>query len=357
MKVLKVSFFRKIALIVFFYLVALFALAFFVFEFNALSLLLFAVIFFISFLWLMKRVFFDPLKAILFEMQALLAGKNYKRIFTKRIDEVGVLATFFNKMTKSFSEVSFDIKDRKRILEELTVATQLQRDILPNTNPEVEGFDIVAKTKPASELGGDSYNFLTVKDKTFLYIGDVTGHGAAAGLIMTMVNSLITVFTEQYDSAYDVLVRVNKHIKKHVKKAMFMTLVMFLYDNNTKKLTYVGAGHEHILVYRKQSGDCEVILSGGVALGMVPDNSALIKEMPLELAVGDCVVLYSDGITESRNANDEMYGLDRLKKAVIEYAGQYSAEGINYHIALDNSAFVGDGKQRDDMTLIVMKKI
>jgi hypothetical protein len=296
-----------------------------------------------------------PMKALIFEMQALIAGKRYKQVMTKRIDEIGIIAHFFNQVTKGLGKVSGDIADNKRMLSELDVAAQLQRDILPLESPEIKGLQVVVKNKPASELGGDSFNFIRRGNKVYFYIGDVTGHGVAAGLIMTMVNSLIEVFTDLYDDIYQVLVAVNKFIKKHVKKAMFMTAVMLCWDEETGKLSYAGAGHEHILVYRADSGQCEVIMSGGVALGMIPDNSKVIKKTDLPLADGDFVVLYSDGITEARNKSKEQYGIERLKTAIMEYAPQYTAEGVNHHIAKAVVAFSGGAVQEDDMTLIVIK--
>jgi hypothetical protein len=302
------------------------------------------------------RELFKPLKTVMYEMQALIAGKNYKRILTDRIDEIGVLAHFFNQVTRGLGKVSSDIKDRDRMLSELTIASQLQRDILPTEKPKIPGLDIIAKSKPASELGGDSFNYFTKQDKTYVYIGDVTGHGVAAGLIMTMANSLISVFADIYSDPYHILVHVNKYIKKHVKKAMFMTLVMICWDHKTQKMTYVGAGHEHVLIYRAKTGECEAKMSGGVALGMVPDNSKVIQEQEIQLNDGDFIVLYSDGITEAKNSKGEMFGLKKLKNLVKEYAVQYSAEGVNYHIAKDVSEFMAGHGQDDDITLIVVKR-
>jgi len=295
-----------------------------------------------------------PLREILYQMQSLLTGRSYKRIYTKRIDEIGILAHFFNQVTKSVSEVSADIKDRDRLLGELQVASQLQKDILPLESPRVPGLQIVAKTKPATELGGDSFNILRSEGKTYIYIGDVTGHGVAAGLIMTMVSSLVSVFSGMYSSAFEIMVKVNQYIKKHVKKSMFMTMVMLCWNETSQKMTFVGAGHEHILVYRSATGVCDAILSGGVALGMVPDNSKVISEKSIEIADGDFIILYSDGITEARNVDGELYSLERLKKAILEFAPQYSAEGLHYHLASDVSNYMS--QQDDDMTLIVIKR-
>lgn len=300
--------------------------------------------------------FVKPLNVVLEQMEALIAGKPYRKIYTSRIDEVGILAHFFNQVTKGFSEVSSDIKDRDRMIDELTIAASLQRDILPLSSPQIPGLQVIAKNKPASEVGGDIFNFITSKGKTYIYIGDVTGHGVAAALIMTMATSLISVFADSCNSAYEILVSVNRYIKRHIKRAMYMTMVMLSWDAKNEKLTYVGAGHEHILVYHSDSGVCDAILSGGIALGMVPDNSKLIREQEINWNNGDFVIIYSDGITEARNALGELYGLERLRKAVVEYAAQYSAEGVNHHIAMAVSDFCKDHGQDDDMSLIVIKR-
>src|SRR3989338_6686670 len=156
---------------------------------------LFLGVFTIYFLVIGSFYIVKPLRTILLQMQALLSGKPYKQIYTERIDEIGILAHFFNQVTAGLGEASYDIKDRERMLSELNVAAQLQKDILPPKNPVVEGLQIVAKNKPATEVGGDIFNFITVKDKTYIYIGDATGHGVAAGLIITMVSTLLSVFS------------------------------------------------------------------------------------------------------------------------------------------------------------------
>lgn len=300
--------------------------------------------------------FVRPLRIVLTEMQSLLTGGIYKKIYTNRIDEIGVIAYFFNKVTEGFGQVSFDVKDRQRMLNELNLAAQLQKDILPQKVPNIPGLQVVAKTKPATEIGGDIFNFITIKEKTYIYIGDATGHGTTAGLVMTMVNALITVFTDHSDSAYEILVNVNKYLKKWLKKSVYMTLVMLCWDHKEQKMTYVGAGHEHILVYHSATGECDTILSGGIALGMIPDNSKVIKEQVLSFDEGDYIVLYSDGITEAKGPTGELYGLEALKNALVEYAPEYSAEGVNYHIAKDLTAYMADVEQKDDITLIVIKR-
>lgn len=312
------------------------------------------------FIYVLITFFFlvlKPLRTIVAQVQFVLAGKKFKKIFTARVDEIGLLAHFFNQVTSGFTKVVSDIKDRKRILDELSVAVELQKSIFPAEAPKVDGLSIVAKNTPATEIGGDSYDFIDSKDNLYVYIGDVTGHGVTAGLIMAMVNSMINSFAEFFNSALEIVVAANKHIKKYVKPSMYMTLVMLSFNKKTQKLSYVGAGHEHILVYRKGTGQVEDIVSGGTALGMVPDVSKTLQEREIPLVKGDMVVLYSDGVTEAKNKEGALYGLEKLKSALIEYGSQYSASGVNYHISTDLAAFVGDESQLDDITLIVLEKL
>lgn len=315
------------------------------------------VLFLLYFLFVNYFDIVRPLKSVLGQMRALLTGKKYQRIYTKRMDEIGIIAHFFNEVTKSFEKVSMDIREGKRMLSELEIASQLQRDILPPESPKVTGLDIVAKTRPAVELGGDSFDFITRGDNTFIYVGDVTGHGVPAALVMTMVNTLIHTFVDVYDNAYDVLVNTNKQLKNRIKSTMFMTLLMLRWNRMSQQMSFVGAGHEHLVVYRASKSKCEIIQSGGIALGMVPDNGQLIKEKEIPLQEGDVIILYSDGLTEGRNMAGEMYTLDRLIEAVERFAPQYGPDGIVHHVALDYSRFCENHIQEDDVTLIAVQYI
>ncbi len=296
-----------------------------------------------------------PFHLILEQIRALLTGRKYSMLFTNRIDEVGIIAHFFNEVTKSLEKVSMQLKEGKRMMSELEVAAQLQKEILPLQVPKIPGLEIVAKTRPAVEVGGDNFDFVTVKDNTYLYIGDVTGHGVPAALVMTMVNTLIHSFAQMFETAYDVVVQTNRHLKNRIKSTMFMTMLMLRFNSVTQKMTYVGAGHEHLLIYRAATGVCESRVSGGIALGMVPDNSKIIQEIEVPMAPGDLIVLYTDGVTEAKNMAGEMYGLERLKKVVEVYAQQYGTEGVVFHISREFSRFVENHVQEDDITLIAVR--
>ncbi|MBU1992444.1 MAG: SpoIIE family protein phosphatase [Patescibacteria group bacterium] len=300
-----------------------------------------------------------PMRSILKQMKAMVTGRSFKKVYTKRTDEIGILAFFFNKITESLSKISGTVKEGKRMAEELSVAARLQTDILPEKPPVVPGLEVVAKTRSAVEVGGDNFDFVDFDGgkKTLMYIGDVTGHGVPAALVMTMVHTLVSIFSELRNNIYDIVVSVNKQLKSRIRSTMFMTMVVLSWDHEAQKMTYVGAGHEYLLVYRADSGECESIKAGGIALGMVPDNSKIVKEQELKLNVGDVVVLYTDGIVEAKNEQEEMFGLSRLIENIKRFAAEYSPEGISYHTATEFSRFVGNALQADDISLIVIKNV
>lgn len=298
-----------------------------------------------------------PFIAILDQVKALLTNRNYKRIFVKRTDEVGIMAHFFNEVTTSLEKVTVDLEESRKVSGELKTAGQLQKELIPNMAPTIEGFDIAVKNRSAEELGGDNLDFIKVGSSTYFYVGDVTGHGVPAAIVMTMVNTLINAFAEIYDTAYEVVVQTNRRLKTRIRATMFMSMLMLKWNGMTKKMTYIGCGHEHLVIYRAKTGQVEALVSGGIALGMVPDNSKIVKEKDLPLEIGDVIVLYTDGITEAKNMKGEMFGLKRLTDVVAMYGGQGGAQEIVQNIAKDFSKFVEEHVQEDDVTLIVVKKL
>lgn len=295
-----------------------------------------------------------PLGKVFAEMKAFLAGRTYKKIFTKRIDEMGVLAHFFNDITRNFEKVKIALSEGKRMSQELSVGSDIQRKILPTSMPVIPGITLFGNTRPASEIGGDSFDIIPAGKNTFVYVGDVTGHGIPAALIMVMVNTIIRTYSEMHTSGYDIIVNTNRTLKQRIEPRRFMTCVLLRWNTEEQKLYYTGAGHEHILIFHKKEGICEVRRTGGIALGMVPDISKIVKEEPIPVESGDFVVLYSDGIIEAKNMEGEMFGVERLKKAVEQYAGTATPEELFTHLSKDFGIFVGDQIQEDDITLIAL---
>lgn len=297
-----------------------------------------------------------PLRAIVREVRALKSGQQYNKVALDHIDEFGTLANFFNEIVDTLERVRTDLNDKRRLTSELEFATKVQRQLLPKKMPVVPGLDIVVKTRSATEIGGDSFDIIPRANDTVFYIGDATGHGSPAGILMAMVNVLIHTLANVYTSTRDIAIHANHFLAPKTTATMFMTLVLLRWEHAAQKLFYTGCGHEHILVYRAAKGTVDLIKSGGIALAMFPDMSKIAKEAELPLAAGDTVVLFTDGVTEAVNPTGEMFGIERLRAIVAEYGPKSSADSIFAAVSKSFSAFVGHAfDQRDDITLLVLK--
>jgi serine phosphatase RsbU (regulator of sigma subunit) len=218
---------------------------------------------------------------------------------------------------------------------------------------------------PAKEIGGDYYDFVIPEmgsdlisqaiSSVGIVIGDVSGKGVAAGLLMAMAKTAIHTLSQEETSPKQILLRTNQILVKHIGAQKFMTMLYFRYDTNTKTLTYSSAGHEHILIYRKE-GKVESILSGGFMLGMVPDIASFLEDHQISLNVGDKIILYTDGVTEARNPQEDLFSLERLID-IIGKQGQKSAQDLLLSIREEVYAYIGTREQYDDITLVVMEAV
>ena len=344
-------------------------------RFVFVALLVFALVFALSFLDLISGYIFVlviflgllllvayyyqyvylPLKKVSRQVAAVLAGNEYTKIKMKSKDEFGLIAHFFNEITDNLEGISFELKEGERMASELTLASDIQESVLPSSIPLIPKLDTVAKTRSADEVGGDSFAVVQKGNEYYVYIGDVTGHGAPAGLVMMMVSTLFDVLLPSCTSTQDLAVSINSILKPRVNTSMFMTTAFFRWDTNSEKMFYTGAGHEHILIYRSAEGVCEAIPTGGIALAMAEDISTIVSEKELTLNDQDIIVLYSDGISEAVNEAGELYGLERLKQAVKQFGHLGKSLDLFNAISEDIARFTGDTVQKDDMTLIVMR--
>jgi len=302
-----------------------------------------------------RSKFVKPLDNITRQISSVIASKPYKKITINSKDEFGLIGYFFNDVTKNIENISYFLKEGSRMSSDLNIAADIQRSVLPKEIPVIEFLDTVAKTRSADELGGDSFDIVKKGSEYFIYVGDVTGHGAGAGLVMMVMNTLFDLLLPTSETTLDLAISINKELKPRVNAALFMTSVFFRWNPETKEMFYTGAGHEHILVYRANEGITEVIVTGGIALAMSPDISKIAKEKQIMLNDQDIILLYSDGITEATNDSGELYGLERLKDSVNRNASLGSSLNVFEGVSRDVISYVGDTAQKDDMTLVVMR--
>ncbi|MBD3330572.1 SpoIIE family protein phosphatase [Candidatus Peregrinibacteria bacterium] len=323
-------------------------------------LALFGIILGILLAYFMAKNLTRPVSKLVDGVDEISRGNFAARVKIKTSDELSFLGNAFNKMAKDLA-ASIDAKVYKeRVTHELELATRIQNQIVPDEIPFVNGLDIDADLLPASEIGGDMYDFISMGDDEILfYLGDVTGHGVPAGIVSSIANSLFFGFSYVEDLK-DIITRVNRVFRAKTMTNMFMTLCLLRWDSKTDLLSYVSAGHEQLLHYKASDGTVKLVPAGGIALGMVDDVNKLIKVENMSMEKGDFVVLYSDGIPEAWKNDKETYGIERFMKSLQKNASlssQVSSRLLKNALLADLKNFMGGYKQMDDITMVVVKKL
>lgn len=249
-----------------------------------------------------------------------------------------------------------EVSERERFKEEMEIARDIQMRLLPKSVPRIRNISLTGKTIPAREVGGDYYDFIETQtgEEVRLIIGDVSGKGVSAGLIMMRARTVLHSLAHHIESPKQTLVTLNKLIEAEIGTGKFMTMLYLKWDGNSRKLKYASAGHEHILVYRSKDKSCKRIKSGGLAIGLISELSPILKEEEIELEPGDGVVLYTDGVTEARNDWGDLYGLDRLQLSVSKH-GEKTSNELQQALLMELYSFIGRTEQYDDITMLVLK--
>jgi phosphoserine phosphatase RsbU/P len=256
--------------------------------------------------------------------------------------------------------------DKKRMEAELTIARQVQEKMLPSDIPTTPGLEVAAVSRFCTEVAGDYYDVIDVGDgRTVLAIGDVSGKGAAAALLMSNVQaSLRTAIGIESKTGpgknsapnreiqlSGIVANINRLIFRNSQPEQFITFFVALFDPKTNRLDYINAGHNPPLAVSR-SGAVKELTEGGLLLGVMPEMP--YKQGSTQLGAGDIVFLYTDGLSESARADEEMFGEDRIK--------QFLAVNINLtpNLLLEKleqevSTFIGDQHLTDDFTLLSVK--
>ncbi len=275
-------------------------------------------------------------------------------------DEIGALAVSFQNMMSELDDYMVNLAavtaDKERIATELNVATQIQASMLPcifPAFPERREFDVYAAMTPAKEVGGDFYDFFLVDDDHLaLVIADVSGKGVPAALFMVIAKTLLKNAAQTGMSPKEVLEKVNNQLCENNDAEMFVTVWLGIYVISTGKLTAANAGHEYPAVERK-GGKFELLKDkhGFVLAGM---ENARYREYELELAPGDTLFVYTDGVVEATDAANELYGTDRMLDALNQKEDPDPDELLKT-VKRDIDSFVGKAPQFDDITMLALK--
>ncbi|WP_437617116.1 SpoIIE family protein phosphatase [Sorangium sp. So ce834] len=245
--------------------------------------------------------------------------------------------------------------EQERVRQESVVAERIQTTLVP-PRLHVEGLELCAAMRPAAEVGGDYYDVIATPEGGWLGIGDVAGHGLAAGLIMLMIQSMVACMARKDPTAspgelISALNRaIHENIRDRLKRDEHATLLLLRYERGGR-VTFAGA-HDDIVVCRAGTRRCECVASSGVWIGVLPSIDAMTRDAELLLEDGDLLVLYSDGVTEARNAQQEQFGLERLC-AAVEASQDAPVDVIRDRLLRDVESWCASPD--DDITLLVAR--
>ena len=291
-------------------------------------------------------------------------GDFSHRIQVETRDQLGELAGSFNTMTGSIADLLKQAEEKRRLEEELRIARKIQMSLLPSGPITFPGLAVTAMCRPAREVGGDYYDFMTLGEHRLgVIVADVSGKGTSAALYMAELKGLILSLSQIYQSPKRLLMEVNRILSANLlDNRTFITMIYAVVDLEARTLTYVRAGHTP-LIYVPADGQAsrrpQVLTPDGLVVGLHLDGieekfAALLEERTLPIAAGDLLVLYTDGITEAMNEESDLFGEERLSRLLEEHAHLPSDE-LRERILGDVEAFVGGAEQHDDMTLVLLR--
>jgi phosphoserine phosphatase RsbU/P len=248
--------------------------------------------------------------------------------------------------------------EKKRLDHDLEIARDIQRILLPSEAPAIDGFQISGINVPARQVSGDYFDYIRVDDERLgVAIADVSGKGVPASLIMAICRSVLRAEAARNPSPADVLRKVNRQLYPDIKEDMFISMAYLILDHHRDSITIARAGHDAPLLYKQQSETVTPVKSPGMVVGI--DSGNVFDRLTVDFAIllerDDCLVLYTDGVTETLNAEGDEFGLDRVIQAARARAND-GAQAIVKKIIQDVRDFTGSLPQNDDITLIAIRK-
>ena len=295
----------------------------------------------------------DKLVGVLYLENNLAAG-----VFTSRHLEVLNMLSSQAAISLENARLYHQLEDYSRSLEAivaaLNLAQEVQQNLLPQRPPRSEIMDVTGRSLYCDETGGDYYDFIELADsKVGIVVGDVSGHGVSAALLMASVRGYLRARATLSISTADIITGVNRLISADTAETgQFMTLFYLVVEPRTGRITWVRAGHDPGFLYCPHTDQFEELSGAGIALGV--DEDWDYENYHRTVKPGQIVLLTTDGIFEAHNQQGEMFGKTRFKELVRQNAG-LEAEGIRKAVFEAVTEFRGDEPQEDDITLVILK--
>ena len=319
---------------------------------------------------IIQKFYDKPIKQIKFFIHKLYTWKlKWEKIeIDKSINkDLNYISNSIVDILNRLRNIKEEFLHWKTIKWEVELAKEIQWKTFKQKLIEIPSLNIVANSKPAWEIGWDSYDIIKwIKDNYYIYVWDATGHWVWAGLIMMMVNALIAWFSKIYIRWSQIMASTNEILKPRVKANLLMTVLLVRWNEEEKRFFFTWAWHEYLMIYKQKTKKTHKIKSWGLALWMIKDISKLLKEKELKFEPGDIAVLYSDWITEAinrpkRDGTETMFWEDRLVEAIskapnMKWKNYKTAKSVYNNITIKLSQFMWyNPLQLDDITLAVIQ--
>ncbi len=244
--------------------------------------------------------------------------------------------------------------NRERMERELELATEIQQRFQPDGPPTVDGYDFQGISFSCYEIGGDYYDFIPRHDGRMLVaLGDVSGKGTSASLLMSSLHAAIHAQVAAKTPLGELVTAVNVYLANNTPSNRFITLFVAELEPSTGQLTFINAGHNSPLIGRAD-GTIELVESGGLPLGLM--DFAEYDVGHAQLNKGDVLFIYSDGVSEANNLDEDEFGMERLEKVISSNVSR-SASGIRDRVEAALSEFTGTAAPNDDITLVIVKRL
>ena len=277
-------------------------------------------------------------------------------------DQLGDLAESFNSMTSSIEDLLRGKAEKDRLEQELRIARDIQMSLLPQGPLQMPGISLTGYCEPAREVGGDYYDFLPIDDHRLgVLIADVSGKGTSAALYMAELKGLMLALSLRHRSPRELLIDANRIIADHLDARSLITITYAIVDVRARTFTYARAGHcplIHVPGPRAAHRAMRMGAPDGMALGLKLDKGEMFERLLCEESItlmpGDLVMLFTDGISEAMNDQDECFGETRLCE-LLEAHRDLPFEELRDRLIQEVHAFAGDCRQHDDMTMVLLK--
>lgn len=287
--------------------------------------------------------------------QRIRNGDFSFRIKTRSRDQLQYLGESFNEMAAGIDRLLIDEKEKQRLEEELRIARSIQLKLLPPDTFITEEFEIAAVNIPAAEIAGDYFDYF-YKENEYLsvLVADVSGKGSSAAFYMAELKGVINYLQKEEISPSRLISECHHSLKNSFDRVTFITMNMARFILPEKKFQLARAGHTPALFYDAGKKECIELFPAGVAIGIINFSDDKIKEIEVNYKKGDILFLFSDGLSEIMNDEEEMLGVANLKRLLCKY-GDLSAEEIKQRLLDFSIRFSETDMNRDDLTFIILK--